>query len=1649
MSDEEQQSAPITKMLEQMKAGTLKASDLPEEYLEPERIIAPTSKEGQVFQAEMEKLVKLLLPDFDLKERPVVFVLSDKKEHEDGHGSGYIIPGDKTSIICFDRELFRGCDNLNQFAYVFLHEMTHMKVHDFWGQGESSKVEETACDLRPLVKMAEAGLDMNEAKVMMQKRARSFKGSFRSGLGAHPLPWYRVDQMENGLAAIRTTRGTLGSSEGKKILSFPDAISPTNPDSVVSTAHYTSFVEAAFAKAGYDKQTTAEKLVTIESIIPDCAHLPFRLYDLYREVTNLKTDPKDPTQAAILHRICDKLLDYPEAFNSLYVVVENKLFPDPEKRDYPQGRIANLAKATEAFIGAKTLGSAEAAAKVLLEQTAAIKTLPDIRLLDARLPHFELKSANEYKTEIKDSGETRLPWRDHARWVLDKKSKPVLHAMVAVGALDPRFIGAADADDLKVFKDITPITSPRGGKKGEVSLSNLKVDFTGAITKFLTYYEGSQLYIPTENSDHLKSRHADFCEKVRQMQLKHAEEERTRAATKDIDRFGLELTFVNMEPAEFAAKHVELLETNRHFLAVSEEELTFTGDDAQKARMRVSTHAKQLSAYFDKMMADKDPARQEQYKQIIRSFFLKATLPVNIAELQDNAGDLDRLDVNTKSLQFEVLAPFYRFLSQDKYQLFSAEEKAQVLIKKNADEPLAYWRAAFHYEAPKNLSEALQLMQQYKQFQVLHAESVQGESSDGENRLRTAATGELMDYVIKSAQPDEQLWQLAVQYEETLEHAVNGMHGYDNTLSTRCRKKYIDYLKAEKNWPDDIESLGKIYHTLSQCYLFPDEEWRSDFAKRITDKIANFATADERIIAAESILFRNKGQMRDVDLRKQAMQLWVDACKTKYGLDDGTQAYHDAVKPLVQRLEQNAAANMRYEMLKRLGDELNTQHDLSHTMEKAVYSKVSRQQMTGKDEAIGISHRTLDTLRHAGYRNNAVKFLSRPLTKDSLKAFAQKTNQAIWEDVLALSDQTHSGENPLDKIVSEKQRMRIVTAHAKQLYENFWEAPMPIRTAIMKELLLPPKLREEDRKEGHDKTFEDASKLVLDELLPEKMPYATQAKELLKAFLAKDVLDENQRPAFLSALMSAVQRSNAEGGTFRVGQRLATLLDLMGPAWKKLGQAISSHPDTPQEIARDMEPLKGKQDMPRWQMWALYEKTVPEALRKKHPHLGKVLGSASFFTAVDAGDSVFVMQAPYAKERADDGFSIMQKFVAELKTGKYDIGATMPDSIADMIASARISAGMETNGHVGAEQAKAMASVYNGASVNVNAVPHTFETAIWTNYGDEFRQMKKMDGEVFNAVAYETDADKQAKHHAAKAQMALELYNILSGKPFDPDRHGQNFRLKGTHMGLFDHGAVHAVVKDKAGKAVGPDEVDAAIAAGGTIEIPAASAEDRKLLATALIASFKSLKDGTPLANVLHTQIEQAKKAKGSSPDYLIRVERGLLALNDSYKYLDKEGKDLIDIFAGLYNGGGKKSHIHPDIREELENAVASGELGEAGKYGKIALGVGSMLGMNKGAAMLNAYFKANATQPVTISHVEAVEVPKPKYWKMEKNTQDIPTLCGIEDIARRHTEPAELPESPAAELDGKAKKFRPQKSYGEAVSARKRDAGSPAHGIH
>jgi hypothetical protein len=477
-----------------------------------------------------------------------------------------------------------------------------------------------------------------------------------------------------------------------------------------------------------------------------------------------------------------------------------------------------------------------------------------------------------------------------------------------------------------------------------------------------------------------------------------------------------------------------------------------------------------------------------------------------------------------------------------------------------------------------------------------------------------------------------------------------------------------------------------------------------------------------------------------------------------------------------------------------------------------------------------------------------------------------------------------------------------------------------------------------------------------------------------------------------------------------------------------------------------MEPLKGKLDMPRWQMWALYERTVPEALRKQNAHLGKVLGSASFFTAVDAGDSVFVMQTPYAKERADDGFAIMQKFVAELKTGKYHIGATMPDSIADMISSARISAGMETNGHVGAEQAKAMAKIYNGASVGVNGgKKHTFETAAWTNYGDEFRQMKKMDGELFNAVPYETAADKKAKHDAAKAQLALEMYNILSGKPFDPDRHGQNFRIKGTHMGLFDHGAVHAVVKDRQGRVVTADNVDVAIAGGGSIDIPAANEAERKLLGNALIASFKSLKDDVPLANVLHTQIERVRQEEGVSPDYLIRVERALLALNDSYKYLDKSGTDILDIFAGLYNGGGKKSHIHPDIRDILEKSVAAGELGEAKGAAKAALGIGSALGMNKGAAMLNAYFKENAKAPVTISHERSADVPTPKYWRMEKNTQDIPTLCSVEDIAIQsvaNPNIAKPTSATAEEATPKAKQFKRAASHSEV--ARRNGPASP-----
>ena len=1647
-SVEKAEASIFKRLKESLTKGEISPSTFPDDYLELHRIVDPNSQAGKDFQQEMEKVLKFLVPDPEFSEvmaqHPISFLLSDMKE-----ANGYIIPTENQTIICLDKALFDKCENLNQFSYVVLHELTHLKIYDVFGEGQNSQTEEIACDVRPLRKMASLGLNMNEAKNIMKNISDKRPPAWMALIDAHPLPHHRVDIIESALGGMRVLLGTEAAAETKAIMPMPDEL--TN---IVKNAKHESFIDKQCQASNFDALPAEAQIDVVAQWLPDLSlRYHNRITDARGAIKKIDADPNNPAHAQKLAGVIDAMMDNPAVFNVLEKPLEDKLFGDGE-RPYPEGRISQIAQEVNDFVDAESVHDIRKHAKRIME----LYEQQPSRHIDWEplgLPFFALETRKAYKETLKESyGDVNLPWHNHAESLKHDYNSDVIRALWLTGVFDPRLIHNATLDDCEWFRNNI---GGSGFSDGRAILS-VPQDETGHLRPFHLAIEDSgslQQLIPRDNQ---MANAIFFCREY-YAKIQERKESILQEQTKQDANFDFasrDANFGNVTRQEFLQRHNEILAANENALIADIgglEDIMTKEKFAQSARdrrrldddhsaivrkevTRTIGNIRALIGKFDEWLADKDAPDYEACKTLIRDFFLdNKKLTVNYLK---SVNSHEHVMAPPDVPQYDFInRPYLEFIGKDKHKLFSPQEKASLLDATGyPPRNLEYWRNTFNYSKPTNFRELDVILRNYAEFKGnsnklisddSHDDSLKSYFNDGstsspDNTL-VAATTELAQYIknhpisTQSGQSEpyvELMWHYPNVVRQAFKLTDTDLLITNDGKTSSPKKGLQKYIKESFVLPDDPTSFSPIYFCLADTHSFPSEKWRSELVNQITDRIATISNVDERIAIAESILLTNR-DIRDVDIRQKTVELWVAACKEKYGLDDGSAAHLDTMKSLNERIGKNAVFNVRHEMLRQLGDAVISQRELSHAFEKTVYGQLDRSSLTNLGSVLGISQVVTDSvLKRDEAREAAIKFLIKPLTEESLKNFA---------DPLA-SDMV-SG---LHDITAEDRR--VVRAEFRRMHENFWSAPLPARSFVMKAFLFPAKERSSDAAKD-EAVFQKSAEFAMQELLPLKTPdemhdiqYAKESREFLRAFLAKGVLDENQRPLFVSALMSAVQKTQQQGTDVRIGQRLATLLEIMGPAWKKLGQAISSHPDTPRDIALDMEPLKGKLDMPRWQMWALYEDTVPAELRINYPTLGPILGSASFFTTVDAGDSVFAMQTPYAREKAADGFATMGRFIQELKTDNYNIGAAVPDSVADMVRSAQTSAALETNAKVGAAQAKALAQRYNGATVSINGTDYQFEAAQWYNYGPEFRHMKKMPGMVFNDLVKSAGTDSarlQAVHDTAKAVVALEIMHHLDGGVADYDRHGRNFVADGNKIGMFDVGATHAIIRNKQGRIVDINDaaaVDKALNSGGSVEAYQPGHKrytDKKelaLLGNALVESLKALQQDKPLAVVMHEQIEKAR-TEGKNPEHLIRVERGLLALQDCLRHLNNKGKDYTDVFAGVYNGGGKNSFVHGDIREVLEERVASGEFGSVDAKAQAALKAAGMLGMNKGQIMLNHYFKESANKPVGIRLGKATNIPDPQFWDIPKNTNELPSLCSKDDVvvktqATQSTEKAE-----------------------------------------
>ena len=1574
----------ILEMYKQLSEGTLTIENIPKAYLEEEKMIDPASKEGNEFQEMMMKILFTLVPDPEfselLKKHPITFLMSDKKE-----ANGYIIPTKNQTIICFDKELFLKCENLNQFAYIFLHELTHLKIYDIFGEGANSQTEEGACDIRPLRKMADIKLNMNEAKSIMSKLNEQPVPPWMSIVDVHALPYYRLELISNGIGIVQGMLGTAGNADLMKIIKMPKELLD-----LANKSTHKSYIKTTLNDTNFDNLDLKSQANILKDLFQDIKSPYYsRAIELKELFKLLKIQDQSSEQTEILRDLIDEITNHPLAFNLNFLSLTACIPKQVLQQVLPYTKVGMLKNEFSKFISSNIASDIKAHAKNIMQIYEQLKH-NELNLGLLGIEGFSLLDKKAYKQMKKEDGSAYLPWHQH----IDSKSLKqnpddnVIKTLWLLGVWDQRLISRASTQSLKDLSD---------GKYQNISVVNSSDD--------LDFY-----MIETDSfGDIIKLNSKKFLingQITQQMLDDYVQRVDTELINRNIDKSVKQLP---SESTDFTIN--DFLEYPDQFFElwyneIGSAKLTTLQKSNYLAEMH---HCYSLVSYFSRAMNSADNLIKEKAISIIEKFFKDAL------EAKDKKSKLESLshinhEGQAKKLNAESSAgPLIRYIINNPHSILTKEQQLSLLSNfLHAGEILLDIRNIIGYDTPKNSDDLYKVIELYESVGIYfrHSANLHNASSTNQNPIGRAL---ITDVALFIRNQDKSAINKLLLEKPHIISKVCGVSKYEYFEPESKAKPTINelirqYLMSNIDIGNDITQHAKTFFTLDNINYFQTHQDKILLFNKMYENIYQCKDINLKINAIESFLLSNN-DIYELEIRNKLIELWLDSIVSIHGteIDNliNNSDYIKKIKEIIDRVDNGAVSQTKFAMLNRLCTRIISQRELSHYAEKALYSSLDRNGMIKIGEMLGVSQTafTIFTDKRKN-KSNLLDFLINPLEKKGTELFI---------------DSLLNNKN-IDTDSSEFKNINIrsfLTKEAQNFHDNFWSMPLIGRTLFISDLLFnkDSKVKNADEKEV---IFISAAEKCIEKLIPledknkKKIPFAKESRELLSAFLAKGVLNDNQRPLFLSSLMAAMQMSNSSEEV-RVGQRLATLLEMMGPAWKKLGQAISSHPDTPIEIARDMEPLKGKPDMPRWEMWGLYENVVPKEIRDNTPYLGPVISTASFFTTVDAGDTVFSLLSPYAREKADDGFSTMEKLVNELSSGKYEIGSKVNSVLVDMIRSSKISAALEANSRVGAELAKEFERRYTDTIVIIDGEEILFETAAWLNYGTEFKQMKKKTGMPLNDLVKlsKTDSKKLKQVQLLSIGIiALELKHNSDGGAKCDDRHGRNIIVEDNKVKMIDVGGMHAILIDNQGNVIDPtdfDLVDKILDNGGKVipyEPGNANNEDMRLFAETLVEILIGLKDKIDPTSIIHEKISKTK-LENKDPEHLIRTERNLLALQDAFQQIEDRENILLRIFAGQYQDGGKKCLLHPTVKEYLEKAVSEGKLGEANGVANMALKALNLLGGNKGQAMLNAYFKANVKTPIIVKQGDRTKITQARYWNTPRNRKEFSTLVKEADFQK------------------------------------------------
>lgn len=1466
-------------------------------------------------QLKMEDFVTRMFPKHDWKAQPIEFRIADTKRQ-----NAYYIPAKngRPRKIVFTRAMLKRFSSFDQFLYVLGHEMTHHKLVEYLGDGDNSKGEEYLADLIPLRLLEDAGLDSREGVAFNRSMADSGGPTqIEDLIDVHGIDINRYRASEKALAGLSLKRGGLNHQRGVRPLPMDARLLE-----LADMAHYKeaeaqtrNFEEPSLSeRIDYSPKKISRKLLEITNKLHAAGKLPLASSqrqiaqilesaadDIFLMRNKFKTDSEEHLELA--NNLADALLDvahqlnqmpnrgkaresmveirksWKDAYRDLSRLVGNVEGGEGEGRAIPLGRLKQLQTIVDALVNSSSAPEAVRNADLM---DRWIRDHHEIFKLFAQ--PIELKTF-QMPTSLKlVRTESKVPWNRFLAWSRNDRTQSLRRAIIRLGIHDPRF-----------YVDMPP----------DVLLDMLSAPSTIAYGP-LWFKTFSRFELPTPHK------------------LDVADDGTIRSVTPVI-----QVSYHDEHPV-----HVRLLEDETELALGPLFEKAIQGDrEARRLLLRLNSGRQMASAERrsldegsgDETLKPKDLIGVEHLEkdpnlfiQINRETLAEGDLSeATYSALVDKFDELLEEDPKKHSglvrdliekyltghnQNPDAAEPLSDFILSDAYDLFTLRERLDLLTRSSGylDVPanrdhLSVWRKELGLSPIKTTEDLMKRLDEIDALKkantstpapqtaigkakALVAQVMRKDKKEGLNGgeqeeeryhfLDKVASSEVLVFLKQN--PDAQI---------PISDLILRLSGPALDSVPQLSAQLGARLKENKVWPTGTKEIGILWDKAGRHRLFDED---GVLENQLLSEAIRLARSEPNAALREQYaarLVRNPRVKRPV-LRREIYDIWTEAVVKQVGLDDKSSQRGDLIIRRLERLRPLIAMDDRIELFSLLGRRVQAQRDLAYKIRDSLVEK--KRQALEKSHKPGVQFEGgLELVRQSPtVAAELLEYLSAKYSTAARDAFIKTVRS---EATRLNGDITLAKPTP--------SQLKTLMRNIELEHERFWAAPLAIRAGIVDELLFPYA----KDKSVAEQIYLGGFKYVLDSLFPGTSPRDAQARRYLIGY--SKVLEPYERSVFLAAMIAASQRAKYSDEGASIGARLSNVFELMGPAEVKLGQAMHSYPDMPEDISRDMKHTKLAANVPPvWEVWDLYDKTVPLAMQSEIEHLNPdPLGSASFYVVLNAKarggeDFALALLRENAKNQSQRGFERMEKFLRTLDPSDPLVGP-----VQDIIQQAKMMANVEVDWKQGQKQAKLAEKLYSGRQVKVDGELFTFDTAKTIKAGDGYRWMTMAEGKHFIELPT-TGAEGAMRHKLALAYVTLEISNYLRGEHFDEDAHAGQMKVKGTLGTRYDWGGINPKPP---------------------------TSKDRKTFGRILAQAYEhSQQTGQfpDLAQMFRDEFLRVRNEGGSPSTYLIGLQKGWLALSDFQKGFTQA--DYEEVLRGALSAGG----IHPDISAELTRKLSAAQ---------------------------------------------------------------------------------------------------------------------------